>query len=181
MKKILFNNRQIVLIITIIIISFIIYLLKENTTNQLSFVEIVSRYQNIFFSSFFTIGSFLFSIMNMILFTMKEKIFDTEGYKKLHAKKDKKNISLYDPLQNFSKLFLLIIQTCFFITFICLMLISDLFSSFVEVVLSHLIFSASLVTILLILFTIYTLGRYLDTYFKNLEEQNKNDNKQHPS
>ena len=68
------------------------------------------------FVAFITMGSFTLSLMTMFMFSLKDKLFDDEDYKKIilaYEELNGKNQKRYKPLVNISRLFLFCVFCCF--------------------------------------------------------------------
>lgn len=127
------------------------------------------KFQQAFFSSFLTAGSFMLTLTTFFLVSLKEKFFDSKDYLKiLEAKKnlDETPVNKYSPLINISKLFIFCIFLCFITSLLQITLgaIKNLFAQII-------CFTAAISTLCLILFTLYHVWETISVWLRLLRDK----------
>lgn len=122
-----------------------------------------SAIRSTLFTAFLTMGSFMLSLMSMFMFSLKDKLFDDNEYKKLYIAKEKivgKIDSIYSPLINISRLFLFCVMMCFMTS------LSQFTVGLIDnCIASIFCLSISLATIILALYVLYNVWRNLEVWF----------------
>lgn len=127
-----------------------------------------SRIGGTLFTAFLTMGSLMLSLVSMFMFSLKEKLFDNDDYKKMYfAKKNILNIieHRYSPLVNISRLFLFCVMMCF-ITSLAQFTIGLIECTYFIAFCLSLAFS----TILLALYVLYNVWINFEVWFKLLQK-----------
>ncbi len=166
----LFNFLGSIYVFVCIVLSISIMLVDYNLmlTDGSIYDRFSSKTQFIL-PSFLTIGTFLLTFINLFLFTLKEKIFDSETYKKKYEISGKGN-HIYSPLVNTTKIFMLTIKSCFFTVFLTLISFAIDYRF-----IAYLILSCAILNILLLFFVVFLISDYIGEYFELLiVEKSKN-------
>ena len=121
------------------------------------------------FSAFLTMGSFTLSLMTMFIFSLKDKLFDDEGYKKkilAYSEMSKKNINRHIQLVNISRLFLFCVFCCF-----CTSIVQFTIGLFDNYIASSFCLSFAITTLLLSLYILLQVWMNLEVWFNLLLEK----------
>jgi hypothetical protein len=126
------------------------------------------------FTSFLSIGSFILSLMSMIVFTMHKNIFSNEKYKeyiKKHSEISLKQEDQYSPLINIGRLFLFCVLCCIITSIVQFSI--GLINYNIAIAFS---LSWPISTLSLILFILFNVWKTFEVWFKILKKENKQTN-----
>ena len=118
------------------------------------------------FTAFLTMGSFTLSLMTMFMFSLKDKLFDDEDYKKridAYAEIENKNSKRYKQLVNISRLFLFCVFCCF-----CTSISQFTIGLVNNVIASNFCMSIALSTLSLALYVLIQVWKNLEIWFNLL-------------
>lgn len=127
-----------------------------------------SSVRSIAFSAFLTMGGFMLSLLGIFMFSLKDKLFDSDGYKNIYEQsrnEANKHISIYQPLVNIAKIFIFCIFCCFINSFVHLIVG---LAPFNEV--GAFCISLAMVTILLAIYVLYLVWSSLTSWFDILTD-----------
>lgn len=121
------------------------------------------------FTAFLTMGSFTLSLMTMFIFSLKDKLFDNEDYKKkilAYEHLSDKVLNRYRQLVNISRLFLFCVFCCF-----CTSVSQFTIGLINNSIASSFCLSIAISTIFLALYILLQVWRNLEVWFHLLLEQ----------
>ena len=126
-------------------------------------------FRQYFFTSFLGIGSFIFTLMTAMLFTMKSNVYCDKKYIQTFnesADSHTPNASIFSPLVNIGKLLILTVFCCLATSTIQITL--GLFDSDLTASIGM---SAATTTLALILYSVYQVYKTMDAWFDLLLEK----------
>ena len=132
-------------------------------------------FRHYFFTAFLAIGSFIFTLMTAVLFSMKERVYDNKKYRLdyvEHRESGKNSQPLYEPLVNIGRLFIFTVTVCM-ITSVEQITIGLVANNFV----AALGFSLAVSTILLIVYVLKNVKYTMERWFVILEQWTEADDK----
>ncbi len=143
------------------------YLFASNTLLRCDTYE--KCFRHYFFTSFLGIGSFIFTLMTAMLFTMKSNVYSDKRYIQTYTESvdaQKQNASIFSPLVNIGKLLIFTVFCCLITSTIQITL--GLFASDLTASIGM---SAATTTLALILYSVYQVYKTMNAWFGLLLEK----------